>query len=195
MSASVSLQQSSAEAPPGGLVWADLSEGILDEIDAAGDPNNKLQLIMEAVGVKHYNDNARSSIMVDFYLYNIIFCDENGFSTAKKSAFFSIMKLVFAHAFDSASVDEVTSEASLEFFKQRVLAHSVEAPEEGRAGIFSLSDAKLMVNFVGKTFYRNFKAYKLCFTTRQGSEKATRYIAVETPMTPNPLDQGDLDGE
>jgi hypothetical protein len=174
-------------------VWADLSEEMLGAIDAAADPGQKIKLITEAVGVRHYADNARSAIMVDFYLYNIVFCDESGFSTAKKSAFFSIMKLVFAHAFDA--VDEVTTDASLEFFKQRVLAHAVESPAEGRAGVFSLSDAKLMVGFVGKTFYRNFRAYKLCFTTRQETESATRFLAVETPMIPNPLDQGDLDGE
>ena len=197
---SVSLQSSaasgaSASPPPGGLVWADLGEEALGAIDAAADPNDKVALLTDAMGVRHYGDNPRSAILVDFYLYNLVFCDEHGFSFAKKSAFFSIMKLVFAHAFEQESpVAPVSREDSLAFFKGRVLAHSVEAPAEGRAGVFSLGDVKVMVAFVGKTFYRNFSAYRLCFTTRQPVEAAIRLLAVETPLAPPPLDQADLEG-
>jgi hypothetical protein len=48
-----------------------------------------------------------------------------------------------------------------------------------------------MITFVGKTFYRNYSAYRVCFTSRQPLESETRYLAVETPMVPNPLDYAD----
>ena len=51
------------------------------------------------MGFDHYEDNPRSGIMVDFCLYNLMFCDEQGFTPEKKSAFFSVMKLVFEESF------------------------------------------------------------------------------------------------
>jgi hypothetical protein len=82
---------------------------------------------------------------VDFLLYNLMFCDENGFTVPKKSAFFSVMKQVFEHAFEepaSSSVQSqsVTRDESLNFFKAKILAHSVEAPQNGRSGVFNLQE-------------------------------------------------------
>jgi hypothetical protein len=172
-----------------GLAWADLDEDTLTAIESAVNPADKISLLAKAVEVRHYADNPRSAVLVDFFLYNLMFCEENGFSRLKKSAFFSIMKEVFAHGFEGPA--PVPPGESLEFFKRSVLAHSVEAPAEGRAGVFSLPEVKLMVTFVGKTFYRNYSAYRLVFTTRQLLAKATRHLCVETPPLPPPLDQAD----
>mmetsp|Transcript_54702 Transcript_54702/g.102422 ORF Transcript_54702/g.102422 Transcript_54702/m.102422 type:complete len:196 (-) Transcript_54702:358-945(-) len=185
--------------PPGmgGLVWADLDEETLATLDSVSNPQDKILILNDAMGVRHYQDNPKSTIMVDFCFYNIMFCDENSFSIPKKSAFFSVMKQVFEHAFEaeasssSAEVLPVNREESLEYFKAKILAHSVNAPEIGRSAVFDLPEIKLMIAFVAKTFYRNFSAYRVCFTTRQPVESAIRYLAIETPMLPNPLDFAD----
>mmetsp|Transcript_42723 Transcript_42723/g.72746 ORF Transcript_42723/g.72746 Transcript_42723/m.72746 type:complete len:196 (-) Transcript_42723:346-933(-) len=185
--------------PPGmgGLVWADLDEETLATLDSVSNPQDKILILNDAMGVRHYQDNPKSKIMVDFCFYNIMFCDENSFSIPKKSAFFSVMKQVFEHAFEaeasssSAAVLPVNREESLEYFKAKILAHSVNAPEIGRSAVFDLPEIKLMIAFVAKTFYRNFSAYRVCFTTRQPVESAIRYLAIETPMLPNPLDFAD----
>ena len=57
------------------------------------------RLLAKTMGFGHYEDNPRSGIMVDFCLYNLMFCDEQGFTPEKKSAFFSVMKLVFEESF------------------------------------------------------------------------------------------------
>ena len=181
------------ESGPGGLVWADLSEETIAKIDATPDPSEKIKILNETMGMRHYHDNPRSKILVDFCLYNIIFCDENAFSVHKKSAFFSIMKTVFVHAFESPA--PVSREDSLQFFRQRVLEHSVNEPGAGRVGVFTLPDIKLMTGFVTRTFFRNFSAYRICFSTRQPVESETRHLAVETPMTPMPLWEGELVGD
>ena len=108
----------SAASPSGGLVWADLSEELLLSLDAAKDPAEKIRMLNEVMEVRHYADNSRSGILVDFYLYNLVFCDENAFGVAKKSAFFSIMKSVFAFSFEGQS--PVPMSDSLEHFKQQV---------------------------------------------------------------------------
>jgi hypothetical protein len=89
------------------------------------------------LGVSH-------SKQVDFCLYNLMFCDENSFSVPKKSAFFSVMKEVFEHSFEGGGEmsSMISREESLEFFKSKVLAHSVEARANGRSGVFDLPEVK-----------------------------------------------------
>ena len=53
------------------------------------------------MGVRHYQDNSRSAILVDFCFYNLLFCEEHNFTPEQASAFFAIMKRVFEHAFES----------------------------------------------------------------------------------------------
>lgn len=173
----------------GGLVWAHLDEGTLQLLDGTPEPAEKVKILAGTLNVKHYDDNPRSQIMIDFCMYNLVFCDENAFSLAKKSAFFSIMHHVFEHAFRGDAVDR---DESLAFFKKQALQHTVEAPEDGRSGVFTLFEAKAVVSFIGKTFYRNFSAYRLCFTTKQPVENTTRYLQVQTPLTPLPLDEGEF---
>ena len=187
------------EAPAStSLVFADLDAEAMGRLDAlADDPAARVALLNEIMGVKHYDDNPRSAILVDFCMYNLVFCDEEGFSVEKKSALFSIMKRVFEHAFqggsdgmDSGALVEgetVTREESMEFFQEQIMNHSVDAPERGMVGVFSLPEVEKLTNFVGKTFYRAYTAYKLCFSTRQPVEHTVRHIVVETPLTPPPL--------
>lgn len=171
--------------PPRGLVWRDLTEERIAELDAEADPAAKLRLLSETMEVNHYDDNPRSEILVDFCLYNLMFCDENDFSAAKKSAFFSIMKRVFEHGFQSADV--VPMQQSLAFFKTQVLEHSVEAPPD-RVAVFSLQEVRLLTEFVATTFYRHYKAYQLCFTRRQPTEQREKVLQVESPFCPPPLE-------
>mmetsp|Transcript_53885 Transcript_53885/g.108328 ORF Transcript_53885/g.108328 Transcript_53885/m.108328 type:complete len:147 (-) Transcript_53885:718-1158(-) len=139
--------------PPGmgGLVWADLDEETLATLDSVSNPQDKILILNDAMGVRHYQDNPKSKIMVDFCFYNIMFCDENSFSIPKKSAFFSVMKQVFEHAFEaeasssSAEVLPVNREESLEYFKAKILAHSVNAPEIGRSAVFDLPEVPIFV--------------------------------------------------
>lgn len=170
-------------------MWAHLDEETLNLLDGTIEPAEKVKILAATLDMKHYDDNPRSQIMIDFCMYNLIFCDENAFSLAKKSAFFSIMHNVFEHAFRGDAVDR---DASLVFLKKQVLEHTVEAPEDGRSGVFTLAEAKAIVTFVGKTFYRNYSAYRLCFTMRQPVENMTRFLQVQTPLTPLPLDEGEV---
>ena len=56
------------------------------------------RLLSSWMDVNHYEENPRSGIMVDFFLYNLIYCKDEGFTMEQTSAFFSIMKAVFDHS-------------------------------------------------------------------------------------------------
>ena len=59
-------------------------------------PFPPFRLTAETCGIKHYHDNPRSAILVDFCYYSLMFCEENEFEKEQTSAFFSIMLKVRA---------------------------------------------------------------------------------------------------
>lgn len=168
-----------------GLTWTDLSPEQLEELSAEADPEAKVRLLAQALQVAHYGENPRSELLVDLCLSNLTFAEEAGLSATKTSTLFSIVKRVFEHAFEGGNV--VTLPQSLEFFKEKVLEHSVDDPPQ-RAAVFELDDVRLITDFFGKTFFRHFKAYRYVFLHRQRVERRTKQLFVESPLTPPPLD-------
>ena len=75
---------------------------------------------------------------------------------------------------------------SLTFFKGMMLEHSVENPPE-RVGVFTLQEVRLVTDYIGKSFYRHYKAHQYCFSRRQPVVQSKRMLVVETPLTPPPL--------
>ena len=151
-----------------GLAWTDLTPAHLETLAATPDPAQKIQLLCEAVAVKHYADNTWSGILVDFLYYSLLFCEERGMAPEKTSAFFSIMKRVFEYTFrpdlEPGNVHpaepRIAMEDSFAFFKDQMLAHSVEDVETAAVGLFSVQDVECVAEFISTTFYRHFKAYR-----------------------------------
>uniref|UniRef100_A0A7S2RX69 Uncharacterized protein n=1 Tax=Rhizochromulina marina TaxID=1034831 RepID=A0A7S2RX69_9STRA len=174
------------------MEWTAIPGDTISRVHAEADPHLKLEILCEALGVRHYDANPRSSIFVDLCLQNLMFCQEHSFPLPKQVAFFSIVKNVFDHAFGTDAALKVSREDSLEFFKEQVMRASVEEPPH-REAIFAIADVKAITEFVGTTFYRNFSAYKHCFSQRQQTRTVTRSVVVETPLRPTPLQNGTLD--
>lgn len=171
------------------LAWETLDASQLRSILETDSAAEKMRLLSSFIGVKHYEDNARSAILVDFCYYNLLFCEENELTPEQTSAFFSIMKQVFEHAFETK--EDVTLEENYAFFKEKMLAHSVQQPSSGVA-LFSLAAVKKIADFLTGSFYRHFKAYKFCFSQRQPIQRTERVIIVETPLTPQPLETAQM---
>jgi hypothetical protein len=139
------------------------------------------------MNVKHYEDNPRSAIMVDFCFQLLTFCHaEAGFSDDKTSAFFSTMKQVFEHALCNDSDDEVTMEDSYSHFKSLVLRHSIERTPDS-VGLFSIGEVQQVTGYISKSFYRHWRAYRSVFSSRQAVQRQERELFVETPLCPRPL--------
>mmetsp|Transcript_13051 Transcript_13051/g.22980 ORF Transcript_13051/g.22980 Transcript_13051/m.22980 type:complete len:179 (+) Transcript_13051:143-679(+) len=167
-----------------GLVWKDLSPEEMASVTAEADPTAKVEMLCRVLQLNHYADNARSAILADFCLYNLTFCEENGFSAEKSSALFSILRTTFEHSFEGPV--PVSMQESLAFFKERMLEHSVESPPE-RVGVFTLQEVRLVTDYIGKSFYRHYKAHQYCFSRRQPVVQSKRVLTVETPPVPPPL--------
>eukprot|EP00638_Chattonella_subsalsa_P010435 CAMPEP_0117756488 /NCGR_PEP_ID=MMETSP0947-20121206/14113_1 /TAXON_ID=44440 /ORGANISM="Chattonella subsalsa, Strain CCMP2191" /LENGTH=122 /DNA_ID=CAMNT_0005576095 /DNA_START=444 /DNA_END=812 /DNA_ORIENTATION=- len=118
------------------------------------------------------------------------------------------MKKVFDHGIYNK---DVTSEESFGFFKDLMIQHSIEnremEPQEDKDNeiltvnhidsvrLFELPQLNSITEFVSTCFYRNFRAYQMCFNEVQESYVDTRSLVVETPLTPPPLELATEQGE
>ncbi|GMI08243.1 hypothetical protein TrVE_jg10451 [Triparma verrucosa] len=166
-----------------GMAFTDLSRSQLDAILATSDLDERIRLTAETCGIKHYHDNPRSAILVDFCYYSLMFCEENEFEKEQTSAFFSIMLKVF-----KATVDEgMSKDSAFSLFKSLVLSHSVSDPDTGAVELFSLPRVKKMTSYVSNTFFRYVDAFVYVFGNEQEVETVVKPLEVETPLASPPL--------
>jgi len=125
-----------------------------------------------------YRYEAWTAVATDFLMYVLVFCQEAGFSAAKASALFRIVKTVFDETFCGGEERRAKSrEESFARFKALVL----------NADVFDVPDVEPLADFVSTTFFRHFDAYSACFLRDQPEERFQRTLAVETPLAPPPL--------
>ncbi|GMH70754.1 hypothetical protein TL16_g05487 [Triparma laevis f. inornata] len=166
-----------------GMAFTDLSRSQLDAILATSDLDERIRLTAETCGIKHYNDNPRSAILVDFCYYSLMFCEENEFEKEQTSAFFSIMLKVF-----KASVDDgMDKDSAFSLFKSLVLSHSVSDPSTSAVELFTLPCVKKMTSYVSNTFFRYVDSFVYVFKTEQKVVTVVKPLEVETPLESPPL--------
>ena len=73
-------------------LWADLKPEHIAALDAAVDEAGTQQVLAQALQLVPEDNPLRHSVLLEFYVNNVRFARENGFSIEKLSAFFSIMK-------------------------------------------------------------------------------------------------------
>lgn len=147
------------------LVWKDLEGGNIETLSNCHDVGECKRLLGEYLGVSQVSqDNAKQAgILQDLFFYALVFCKESDFSPEKTSTFVSILKTMIDFDVESATCN---MGESFQHFRSLLLAHSVERPPES-TGIFSVSDATLIVNYVTNSYFRHHNLYKYALTTRR----------------------------
>ena len=84
-------------------------------------PDAALAFVAGKFGLADYETNAKSAILVDFYLWILMFCKERGFTEEKTSAAFTIVRLTHEFAVDGIK----TVQDAFGEFKRLVLKHSL----------------------------------------------------------------------
>ena len=151
------LTQAPARARPGmkHCLWADLKPEHIAALDAAVDEAGTQQVLAQALQLVPEDNPLRHSVLLEFYVNNVRFARENGFSIEKLSAFFSIMK----RNHDEMVEAFLPMEKSWEHFKALLLAHAVQRPPHS-VGVFTLKEAQLITDFALNTYYRHFKLFR-----------------------------------
>jgi len=84
-------------------------------------PDEALTFVATTFKLTDYETNAKNAILVDFYLWILIFCKEHGFNEEKTSAALTIVRLTHEFALTGGkTVQETFAE-----FKRLVLKHSL----------------------------------------------------------------------
>lgn len=171
-------------------LWADLKPEHIAALDAAVDEAGTRQVLAQTLQLVPEDNPLRHSVLLEFYVNNVRFARESGFSIEKLSAFFSIMK----RNHDEMVEAFLPMEKSWEYFKALLLAHSVQRPPHS-VGIFSLKEVQLITDFALNTYYRHFKLFRYAFTMRHVKAITTRTCLTELPPTSFPplLDGVDAD--
>ena len=108
------------------------------------------------------SDTQRADVLLDFHFYNYAFCKDQGFTAAKTSCFFSILKRVVQQ---DTNINTEAIAVSFERFKNLLLKHSVQRPPHSVA-IFNTDDVGKITDYIANSYYRHFHLYKFIFTKR-----------------------------
>mmetsp|Transcript_5376 Transcript_5376/g.18979 ORF Transcript_5376/g.18979 Transcript_5376/m.18979 type:complete len:206 (-) Transcript_5376:71-688(-) len=162
------------------------------------------RFVVEKFDLKDFESNAKSTILLDLYLWTLScclqamlresddwrrFCKEAGLSEEKTSALFTIMKRLHEHSKDH---DDVLSAFNL--FKQMLLQHSL-ANTQGCVELYSPTEVKMITQFVHTTFLQHYRLYRFANTRDQEKDQFSTCLFVNTAPAPPPLLAGKVDEE
>lgn len=136
-------------------LWADLKPEHIAALDAAVDEAGTRQVLAQTLQLVPEDNPLRHSVLLEFYVNNVRFARESGFSIEKLSAFFSIMK----RNHDEMVEAFLPMEKSWDYFKALLLAHAVQRPPHS-VGVFTLKEAQLITDFALNSYYRHFKLFR-----------------------------------
>mmetsp|Transcript_5374 Transcript_5374/g.18973 ORF Transcript_5374/g.18973 Transcript_5374/m.18973 type:complete len:229 (-) Transcript_5374:71-757(-) len=181
-------EEGSVPVPPC-LAWTDLKKTDATEFVRLGTAEEAIQFVVEKFDLKDFESNAKSTILLDLYLWTLSFCKEAGLSEEKTSALFTIMKRLHEHSKDH---DDVLSAFNL--FKQMLLQHSL-ANTQGCVELYSPTEVKMITQFVHTTFLQHYRLYRFANTRDQEKDQFSTCLFVNTAPAPPPLLAGKVDEE
>ena len=164
-------------------LWADLKPEHIAALDAAVDEAGTRQVLAQTLQLVPEDNPLRHSVLLEFYVNNVRFARESGFSIEKLSAFFSIMK----RNHDEMVEAFLPMEKSWEHFKALLLAHAVQRPPHS-VGVFTLKEAQLITDFALNSYYRHFKLYRCaaaCLLRGTLCRPFRRPLSTERPPLPH----------
>ena len=125
-------------------------------------PDAALTFVATKFSLTDYETNAKNAILVDFYLWILMFCKERGFNEEKTSAAFTIVKLTHEFAMKGGK----TVQDSFAEYKRLVLNHSL-AGVGNAVVLFTPQDVAELTKFVTSTYMQHYRLYQYANTHLQ----------------------------
>ena len=126
-------------------------------------PEAALAFVAKAFLLTDYETNAKNAILVDFYLWILMFCKEHGFSAEKTSAAFTIVRQT--HEFATAPGGKTVQEAFGEY-KRLIIKHSLTGVADAVV-LFTPQDVAELTKFVTGTYMQHYRLYQYTATHDQ----------------------------
>lgn len=145
-------------------------------------PEAALSFVATKFALTDYETNAKNAILVDFYLWILMFCKEHGFNEEKSSAAFTIVLRTHEFAMSgSKPVQETFAE-----FKRLVLMHSLAGVPDALV-LFTPQDVTELTKFVTNTYMQHYRLYQYANLHEQEKDEHVTHFFVDTPAAPPPL--------
>jgi hypothetical protein len=135
----------------------------LARLFARGQPEAALAFVAKTFSLTDYETNAKNAILVDFYLWILMFCKELGFSSEKTSAAFSIVRQT--HEFATAPGGKTVQE-TFEEYKRLIIKHSLTDVSDAVV-LFTPQDVAQLTKFVTGTYMQHYRLYQYAATHDQ----------------------------
>jgi len=163
------------------LTWKHLSVEQVEAYLSLTDAPSRLAFLTAASELP--SDPELAGITLDLYHYTLQFAQRQRFTADKVSVLYSIVK----ETHDVAMAQFLPARKAYEHFRELLLMHSVQRPPFS-VGLFTLSDAKAITDFLSAGYFRHYLLYKYAFTKKTELSFATVYTHTQSvPLLPEPF--------
>ncbi|KAJ6653424.1 hypothetical protein lerEdw1_009325 [Lerista edwardsae] len=155
-------------------MWKYLDVHSMDLINKAHTTDDLKSLLASLFQLEDFESNPRDAVLLDLYLYSILFSREQGFNREQTSAFFSIVKDVHEACIETPlpNVEECYS-----YFSELVFCHSIRRPPFS-IDLFNQDQLVRITDYMINTYFRHFKLYKYVFTPQVRLDISLTYIGM-----------------
>ena len=152
-----------------------------------------MEVMTEQWGVEGTAEDAKITILLDFYSFLVHFSRVNKFTAEKASLFLSVAKRVH----DASGGQILTVENSLSLLKDLLLKHSVHRPPYS-VGVFTLKELQLVTDYMVQSYYKHYNLYQFVYV-KEFCMTATQVHpsdGIEVPSLPvAPLSEAETEAE
>ena len=121
----------------------------------ARQPDAALAFVANNFSLTDYETNARNAILLDFYLWILMFCKERGFNEEKTSSAFTIVRLTHEFAMNG----ERTVQDAFAEYKRLIIKHSLNGVADAVV-LFKPQDVAELTKFVTGSYMQHYRLYK-----------------------------------
>uniref|UniRef100_UPI00398F2C5D cilia- and flagella-associated protein 119-like n=1 Tax=Pristiophorus japonicus TaxID=55135 RepID=UPI00398F2C5D len=167
-------------------LWEDLTFSGMDLIQKASTTEEIKQALHQLLCISLDGTEPHEAILLDLYVYTLLFAKAHGFNKEQTSAFFSIVKRLH-RACTGTSLGNV--QECFQYTTELVLCHSVRRPPFS-IDLFNADQVVLVTDYILDTYFRHFKLYKYIFTPQLRLDLCLSYVGKpETPPTPPAVEE------
>uniref|UniRef100_A0A7S2E3V6 Uncharacterized protein n=1 Tax=Haptolina brevifila TaxID=156173 RepID=A0A7S2E3V6_9EUKA len=167
------------EAPaPTAAFPTELSTAQLGEVWAAPTDETALELLARCLQLPdEYEEEPRSSIMLDMLFKWLDHCKLNELTAAKALTYMRVMVATHTHAIET----HCSKEAGFKFFTEGLFEATKTMPLAER---FSLAEVKLLTEHAMSSYLSAIKLHQLVFTEEQTVRESYLELFLQTPAKP-----------
>ncbi|XP_019622358.1 PREDICTED: coiled-coil domain-containing protein 189-like isoform X2 [Branchiostoma belcheri] len=165
------------------VVWEDLSVNHMDAIDQATSADDLRSILGQIFGMSDHRDNLKNGVLMDLFVYTILYARRQNFNKEQTSAFFSIVKRTHGVCVETpfGNVQECYN-----YFTELLLCHGTKRPPFS-VDLFDADQVRNITDYVVNTYFRHFKLYKYVFTPKVQLDLTMKYVGI--PETPQPMEE------